>query len=65
MKWTSEPPKKDGWYWLKANHFYLQCVWFEMFATGPRISVCGTDVYYYLHDFSNAQWAGPIPEPEE
>ena len=66
MKWTSEVPQEDGWYWLKANHFY-QCVLFEYHTPkrgGPTILVCGTEADFHMHDFSNAQWAGPIPEPE-
>ena len=60
LKWTKEKPTKDGWYWFrhKAFNTYIAKV------------TCGGTIlfgqYFNVKDINNdAEWAGPIPEPEE
>ena len=68
MKWTIKEPSCEGWYWVK--------LFFE-FSTEKRIVHVkslfnGSFELYFtdgesIFDVSNtsAEWAGPIPEPEE
>jgi hypothetical protein len=71
LQWTDEPPEEEGWYWLKDD---------EMSPLSPRIveveystidqelivsdPIDGTGIQRGLHEYSDAQWAGPIPEPK-
>lgn len=62
MKWTSELPKEDGWYWYKEKHLAPFIYYVEVVERkGKR--------YIYLDDEpldkgQDMKWAGPIPEPE-
>lgn len=52
LRWTKEPPKEPGWYWVRDY--------------GKRIHIVdvGCDMTEYEPQ-SHREWAGPIPEPEE
>ena len=50
LRWSKEPPKEPGWYWhSQPPHFGVVIEYFDPDENTP----------------SGAQWAGPIPEPEE
>ena len=50
LYWREEPPKEPGWYWhSQPPHFGVVIEYFDPDENTP----------------SGAQWAGPIPEPEE
>lgn len=52
LRWTKEPPKEPGWYWIRDY--------------GKRIHIVdvGCDMTEYEPQ-PYREWAGPIPEPEE
>lgn len=52
LRWTKEPPKEPGWYWIRDY--------------GKRIHIVdvGCDMTEYEPQ-PYRKWAGPIPEPEE
>lgn len=52
LRWTKEPPKEPGWYWVRDY--------------GKRIHIVdvGCDMTEYEPQ-PHREWAGPIPEPEE
>ena len=63
MKWTKEPPTEPGWYWCKdaldteiVNIDYFQ-------STGLCVFIKRDYEAYALP--RDAEWAGPIPMPED
>lgn len=52
LRWSKEPPKEPGWYWIRDY--------------GKRIHIVdvGCDMTEYEPQ-PYREWAGPIPEPEE
>ena len=53
LTWTTEPPKDDGWYWVRctaADDFPIIKHVAQRDATAALLK---------------REWAGPIPEPEE
>lgn len=52
LRWTKEPPKDPGWYWIRDY--------------GKRLHIVdvGCDMTEYEPQ-PYREWAGPIPEPEE
>lgn len=69
MKWSDKPPTKPGWYWLRIPpHGIPQIVQVEHdeYCNYMVIWLAGSECDEPLHKQpSSAQWAGPIPEPEE
>jgi hypothetical protein len=59
MKWTKEKPNKEGWYWVKFNS--LKSITYVCKIGNTLISTA----YNYKKIPPEAEWAGPIPEPEE
>jgi hypothetical protein len=75
MKWTTEKPLDPGWYWVRSKH------WSSMSGTRPCMIIrlsshtpsgCVHPTLAVIHGpppfFSleyDAEWAGPIPPPEE
>ena len=57
--WTKENPTQ-GWYWMRKPNtleiVHVQCGLYVMGRIGGRSL---SDEY-----FNDAEWAGPIPEPE-
>ena len=51
LVWTTEPPADSGWYWFRDK------------GGEPRILGIGLDLTQF--DTLPAQWAGPIPAPQE
>lgn len=51
-RWTNEPPKEPGWYWIRDY--------------GKRIHIVdvGCDMTEYEPQ-PYREWAGPIPQPED
>lgn len=49
LKWTDDPPRKDGWYWIKHNN------------DKQTIGHICIDLLQY--DIADYLFAGPIPEP--
>lgn len=66
MKWTTERPTKQGYYWFRDENGITKIV-----RIGPSMfvhdesedSVSLEELYSGIHP-SFLQWAGPIPEPE-
>ena len=52
LRWTKEPPKEPGWYWIRDY--------------GKRLHIVdvGCDMTEYEPQ-PYREWAGPVPEPEE
>ena len=67
MKWTSEPPKKRGYYWLK---FISHATIVKVVEDGDGdlgVFMSGNNELFYLFDdrLKQCKWAGPILEPQE
>lgn len=63
MKWTTERPTKPGWYWWRR----IVPGW-DAYKRPRCINVAPGPEGVYLQQWSiaeGAEWAGPIPEPEE
>lgn len=61
LRWTTEPPKKPGWYWWR---------WCKGAELNPLYVRDGLIVEYPRQSLTHVagiggEWAGPIPEPEE
>lgn len=76
MKWTSEFPKKEGYYWYSPNlnpkHGRKVISIRRIFRyNGPLAMNWEYDRPILLSDYARQYmstydvWAGPIPEPEE
>lgn len=69
MKWTSETPTKEGWYWYRWLNGNVRMVrlrkgWIgHLWALLDYADLYGTEPSCV--DFANGLWSGPIPEPEE
>ncbi len=52
LRWTNEPPKEPGWYWIRDY--------------GKRLHIVdvGCDMTEYEPQ-PYREWAGPIPEPKK
>lgn len=63
MKWTSEKPKKPGYYWYRTavGVMGIDYVWADDF--GCMRGDKSTPVSAY--GGGDCSWAGPIPQPEE
>lgn len=68
LTWTDEPPSEAGWYWMRNRALKF----------GPKVVQVARpyrgsdDLAFYdqrswndLRRHTDAQWAGPIPEPSE
>ena len=77
LKWTKEAPSESGWYWVKLFYefstdkriVYVQELFsgstgILYFTDGESIFTDGESIIDVEH-VSSAEWAGPIPEPEE
>ena len=70
LKWTKEPPSKEGWYWVELYHFGFgtskkRIVYVQDMSSDNTLSLGFTDgEIIYDVDGAHAEWAGPIPEPE-
>lgn len=69
MKWTTEPPKEAGWYWLvyDCNPKHKQVVLMTRFKGEQLLSCLSVHGEIEMNDLDkmHTRWAGPIPEPEE
>jgi len=61
MKWSSERPTEQGWYWHR-RYGCSRFVWLTSIAGGELQDRDGVAPRFYS-DVS--EWAGPIPYPEE
>jgi len=66
MRWTSDKPTEPGWYWKRQIRYkFPRIVMIEVkrFKTSPK------SLYIYaakeISRVVGAEWAGPIPKPEE
>jgi len=68
MEWTTERPKKPGWYWYRGSVFKSRIFWemYEVDVDGYRIYTDenGCTKYTIINEL-DGEWAGPIPEPTE
>jgi hypothetical protein len=64
---TPEPPSEPGWYWLKVDKVKWHMILLQDEGEhGLWIYPVGTGGDEYpLHELTNAQWQGPIKEPEQ
>lgn len=70
MKWTKEPPYKQGWYWNKIGRFevtdsdLVYVVWSDRKKRFVGLDVDSLE-YVDLNYFGDCEWFGPIEPPEE
>ena len=70
LKWTNEPPTKEGWYWLREldktaspKMVLVQQEKDGLYMIGPwELTRWALKVLEILGEW---EWAGPIPEPVE
>jgi hypothetical protein len=66
LAWSSEPPAVPGWYWRRDPDDpddpdgYVVQVFKSDYYKGLQVSGG-----WYVEDYNNHEWAGPIPEPTE
>lgn len=72
LKWTSEPPKATGWYWIRINGDEAHIVRINEYAEQGKkyltMSAVGKNYAILIESLtskSKYEWAGPIPEPIE
>ena len=76
LKWTKEPPQEEGWYWIKLFYEFnteKRIVYVQELVTGSIGALYFTDGDGIFTDGESiidvehvsAEWAGPIPEPED
>lgn len=70
LRYTSEPPTEDGWYWMRIYHYgYRESVVHIVFYNGDLILErhARGDVVELVSSLAKngVQFAGPIPRPEE
>ena len=72
MTWTSEPPTKSGWYWIRLNGIEAHIVRINEYAEQGKkyltISAVGENYAIPIERLTikfKYEWAGPIPEPTE
>lgn len=69
MKWTTELPKKSGWYWVRSPHNHVTKTMFEViFALYEKKYMVIVNNYTVPVDKvakMYGEWAGPMPDPEE
>ena len=66
LKWTDEPPKEPGWYWLRTTRRTIVCQ--VMLDQDGQLEIDWlpqNERLAWLNRWLGCQWAGPIPEPEE
>ena len=69
MKWTNEPPKETGWYWVRKSYYaqsaIIVCVEYNYKKVlSARCEFANRRLSLWTKDGYD-EWAGPIPEPEE
>lgn len=68
MKWSSEYPRSEGWYWLKnKGSEYVEIKKFYKNENTGQLFTSDEDFYeYYAKDvYSDHLFAGPITKPED
>lgn len=69
MKWTSELPKENGYFWFRGNPDEPAEDWcvFQIWEEGGVFFMSYNDraVSAMASRWPRCQWAGPIPEPQE
>ena len=64
MTWTNEKPTVAGWYWYRDEYGARVILTIQ----GPRGLIAndsGSSGHFLSLDYFPAQFAGPIPKPEE
>lgn len=69
MTWTSENPKKSGYYWLrnyhKRDHWQppAEPTLVEVYAENEEFYYAGNDQATYFDEIVEAEWYGPLEPP--
>lgn len=61
MKWTYEYPVRPGFYWVQRG---IKAPWIIAVYQKPNGILVNEDGEN-VAKFTDAQWAGPIPEPKD
>ena len=65
MKWSDDAPDKPGWWWMREQGRLPEVVHIATASwLGGRLFAITAGAAPPVDKIS-AQWAGPIPEPEE
>jgi hypothetical protein len=63
-KWTTSPPTEQGLYWLRWHGRRTMVEVYKQ-ADGSFIAFdMNRQSYQQVKNYRDAEWAGPIPEPE-
>lgn len=66
MKWTTEKPTQEGWYWFRSqrhieqvcrvNFYAREKIWKAYFTDGAPGTIIG--------ELTEGEWCGPIKPPK-
>ncbi len=63
--WTTQPPTKDGWYWVRDKNGEQEIVSID--CKSKTVAMIETERWWKLDEFLETwpccRWSGPIPEP--
>lgn len=62
LKWTKDPPTKEGWYWVRFVESQRWPAMVIHHASEGRTVFPRQDSKSYLK-FPDAEWAGPLEPP--
>jgi hypothetical protein len=72
MKWTSEVPQEEGWYWLRVDGKHVGVTRVRPIMeneTGLYAAIRTRRLvpvnFNHDREMEGTEWAGPIPEPTE
>lgn len=62
MNWTKEKPKESGYYWVKPPIEGKNSE-IVFISENGSIALCGSEYPYYLKNFDDREWYGPLESP--
>jgi len=70
LQWTDEPPEDEGAYWVDDNGPKTPRIAKVRWDTSQQLyrvkdPIDEGAIERWLYEYEDAQWAGPIPEPED
>lgn len=74
LKWSSSPPDREGWWWMRYGPLPEYAARIVLIESNyeDELEVNNSNSYdnnwlvrIFTDQYSNVQWSGPIPEPEE
>lgn len=64
MKWSSDPPASEGWYWVRGGDYSWSPRIIEVMRDKEGIHCFVHGGWFGLAEL-NAEWAGPLEPPKD